>query len=100
MTQPSLFAWAESRPSAGPKASEQGRQVVRVGTGLAPLILDWLREHNGQTFHLADVTQAVGDGRAPDSVRRIMDELRRGGFADVVLLDRSRSLYECRAVRT
>lgn len=98
MTQPSLFTWAESRPAAGPRASEQGRQVVRVGKGLAPLILDWLKAHQGETFHLSEITRAAGDGRAPDSVRRIMGELRRGGFADVVLLDRSRSLYECRSV--
>lgn len=98
MTQPSLFTWAETRPVVAPKASEQAREIARVGTGLAPLILSWLRDHNGQQFHLADITAAVGENRAPDSVRKIMSELRRHGFADVVLLDRSRSLYFCRSV--
>lgn len=97
MTQQPLLTWTP--PQAAPRASEQGRQMVRVGKGLAPLILYWLHIHQGETFHLADVTEAVGAGRAPDSVRRIMGELRRKGFAEVVLLDRSRSLYECRAVR-
>lgn len=99
MTQLSLTEWRP--PQAAPGSSEQTQHLVRVERGLAKPILEWCREHQGQDFHLATITEAVLGHvtAAPDSVRRILAQLRRAGHVDVVLLDRRRSLYRLGRVR-
>ena len=93
MTQLNLTDWRP--PVAAPEATEQQLHLVRVESRLARAILAWCRDHAGQDFHLAWITEAVtGHVQcAPDSVRRILAQLRRAGHVQVELLDRRRSLY-------
>jgi hypothetical protein len=95
--QLSLTAWRP--PVASPKATPQSANLARVEGGLAVPIMAWLRARVGQTFHLSDLSAAVGEGRAPDSPRRILGQLRRAGHVEVALLDRSASLYRVISVR-
>jgi hypothetical protein len=94
-----LFAWSETRPVASPRSTPQAANLARVEGGLAPEILRWCRQHVGQEFHMATLTAEVGEGRAPDSVRRILGQLRRAGHVEVKVVQRSASLYRVIAVR-
>ena len=93
MTQASLLDWRP--PTTSPTASEQSQQLARVEGRLAVAILEWCRAHAGEDFHLAAITESVTGHiqAAPDSVRRILAQLRRAGHVQVELLDRRRSLY-------
>jgi hypothetical protein len=93
MTQLSLTDWTP--PVSSPSAPEQSVQLARVEKGLAVPILAWCRAHAGQDFSLNQITSAITGHHAcaPDSVRRILLQLRHSGHVEVELLDRSRSLY-------
>jgi hypothetical protein len=95
--QPSLLDYRP--PVAAPTASEQGRNLARVGKGLAPAILAWCAANVGRVFRLSEMTAEVGGDRAPDSVRRILRELRAQGHVSVTLLSRAGSLYRLDDVR-
>jgi hypothetical protein len=94
-----LFAWRP--PVSSPSAPEQAHQLARVEKGLAVPILAWCRAHAGQDFSLNQITAAITGHHAcaPDSVRRILLQLRHSGHVEVELLDRARSLYRLGVVR-
>jgi hypothetical protein len=99
VTQLGLLEWKP--PVVAPTASVQDRELARVEKGLAVPILAWCRAHAGQDFSLNQITAAITGHHAcaPDSVRRILLQLRHSGHVEVELLDRSRSLYRLGVVR-
>ena len=101
MTSLSLFTWAETRPQPSPKASEQGQQLARVEGRLAEAILAWCSIHEHQQFRMMDLTTDVlaHMQAAPDSVRRILAQLKRSGQVEVECVSRSESLYRLGSVR-
>ena len=92
---PAQISLVEWRPNPAPDASEQSRQLARVGGRIAELVLDFCRRHVGEQFHLEELNGHVlaHELVAPDSPRRILGQLRRAGQVDVQLLNRSASLY-------
>ena len=95
MTSLPLFGWAESRPVAAPKASEQGRQAARVGRGIDEVVIATARVFVGCEFHMEAFTDIVRRHRAcsPDSPRRRLHALVNAGFIQARCIDRSRSLW-------
>ena len=103
MTQQSLIAWAESRPQAAPKATEQSHELARVEGKQGAFILSWcsLRmECGAPTFHLSDLETAVQQnvGGTPGSAGRVMRSLKLAGHI-AYTVERSASRYTLTAVR-
>jgi hypothetical protein len=92
-----LFAYRP--PVVAPKASDQDRELARVESRLALAIIAWCEANRGRTFHLAEPTNTIAMQIecAPDSVRRVMAQLRKSGHVQVELLSRSDSLYRVAA---
>ncbi len=84
------------RPSP-PKPVAQDAELRRCVSGIGVHILAFLRERVAVApqFHLADLNAYVAARAqcAPDSPRRVMGELRRAGWCEVLLLSRPSSLY-------
>ena len=93
MTQGSLLTWTPPQPS--PRASEQGRELARVEGRIAESIIAWCRKHEGSDFHLSAMTADVMAETlcAPDSPRRVLQQLRDSGQVQVDCLKRGRSYY-------
>lgn len=79
---------------------DQERELKRVSGRLAETILEFLRERVGQRFHAEDLRAHIHarTESAPGSADRILRMLRRSGQCDYEILNRSQSLYLCRAV--
>ena len=101
MSQTAMFDWEGGLVRAAPKAPEQAQQLARVEGRLAEAILAWCAMHEHQDFHMATLTEAITGHiqAAPDSVRRILAQLKKAGHVEVECIDRSRSLYRMGAVR-
>jgi hypothetical protein len=84
-----------------PKADTQTKELARVEGRLAEAILCWCALHEHSQFHMADLTEAITSHMqaAPDSVRRILAQLKRQGCVEVECIDRSKSLYRLGQVR-
>ncbi|MBK9446157.1 MAG: hypothetical protein IPO00_08715 [Betaproteobacteria bacterium] len=90
-----MFDWEGGLVRAAPKSPEQAKQLARVEGRLGEAILAWCALHEHQQFHMAALTEAITGHMqaAPDSVRRILAQLRRAGHVEVECIDRTRSLY-------
>jgi hypothetical protein len=98
--QPSLLTW--TRPSVSPVASPQGVELARVEGNIAESIIAWCRRHEGAEFHLSALTADVMAATkcAPDSPRRILQQLRDSGQVQVTTLEpRRASLYRVEGVK-
>lgn len=84
MTSPDLFEWNDGQP----------RQLRRVHTRLAPLVLTFLRMRGVHgTFHAQELRDFVGPLCAPASADRVLRALRAEGRIDYEILSRSASKY-------
>lgn len=76
---------------------DQQANLTRVSGRIAGIVLDFLRAHVGQQFHLSEL-QTYCQARAPGSPTspdRVMRDLKRRGLCSYRVLSRSDSLYEC-----
>lgn len=83
-------------------AQTQRRELKRVRKTIAPIIVKWCKEREGESFEL-DVLQlhvwAMTRGTSnPSSVDRILRDLRKRGVIDYVCINRRESRYRIRAV--
>jgi hypothetical protein len=79
--------------------NDDGPERGRVYGKIAPLIMQFYRDHSGQRFHVEQLRRYVESTTpdiAPDSPGRILRELRLEGKLNYVVLDRRASLYQFR----
>lgn len=106
-----LFDYSPPAPRATPARPDQAAELARVLTALELDIMAFLRDRmqgapGGRVFHMGTLLDGVNKRRlaagkkpcAPDSPRRVMRELEAQGQCQVLLLNRSLSLYEVVAV--
>lgn len=100
MTQLALTDWRPPQPS--PKASEQGRQISRVASGIAQDVIAFCRERVGQEFVVSELTAYVLERsrRAPASADRILRQLRQQGHVSYRVVDRGVARYLVESVTT
>ncbi len=91
----SLMDWEGRIVRAAPRAPEQPVQLARVERGLGAAILAWCRAHQREEFRMSELTEAIGSHHqaAPDSVRRVLAQLRTAGHVEVECVSRAGSLY-------
>jgi hypothetical protein len=98
----SLLDWQP--PVAAPRAPEQPANLARVSGELAPIVLDFAREHVGREFVEGYFTEWVTSRRpggkgAKGSPTRILRDLKGGGFVSYTVVNRAASLYRIDAVK-
>lgn len=73
----------------------QDAELKRVTSAIATAVLAFVREHQDGEFHMEELTAFVRDRHtcAPDSPRRIFNELHRAGWFRYKVLNRSKSWY-------
>jgi hypothetical protein len=96
MTQLSLLN--PMRPQAAPKAPEQPANLARVGGEIAPIVLDFARQHLGREFVEGYFTEWVTSRRpegkgAKGSPTRILRDLKGAGLIAYEVVNRAASLY-------
>lgn len=77
------------------KFGRQDAELKRVTSAIAQHVLEFVREHQGGEFRMEELTKFVRDRHmcAPDSPRRIFNELHRVGWFHYEVLNRSKSQY-------
>lgn len=81
--------------------TEQIEQIQRVRSNIGKLIVGFFEERGiGAQFHADDLRKHVtGDATtAPASSDRIMRDLRKSGFINYEVVNRSKSLYRIVAI--
>lgn len=80
-------------------APRQDAELARVSGRIATLVMQFCREHQGQTFHLAALHAYVQEraAGAPGSPDRILRDLRTRGLVSYEVVSRSQSEYRVTA---
>ncbi len=74
---------------------EQGPEIDRVRSRIAPLVIAFWRAHIDREFFVEELRRFITDAKiaAPASPDRILRDLRQRGVINYIVISRSRSLY-------